>query len=434
MKSCILMFRKLKATLLFGLTMLVLANASFAQNEISQPYSIFGIGVVNKSSNGILNGMGGTSYAMQSPYYINFRNPASYAAFDSLSFVADIAASIYVSSLISSDVSVSQKNTYVRPDYVAIGLPVTRHWRTSVGIVPYSTVGYDMVDSRTVDPIGKVSYEYSGKGGLNQLYWGNAFRLCKGLSIGLNAAYMFGSIYNSSRTEFSGSYFYNTNITDAYHLDGIYLNAGLQYLFKVKDKHQIGLGAVYGNTAYIWARENLLINYYQGTFSAVTTYDTALCDNTSRGNLHIPQSVGGGISYTYKEKISVAADVTWNNWSHYKFMQHSDSLQDAISASVGFQYVPDPLSPKFFKRLAVRVGAHYSTGEFFLRDKPISEFGVSLGIGIPLTTFNTHSSINLMFEYGKMGTMANELVRQNYFRFTLCFTLQEKWYQRMKIE
>ena len=157
-------------------------------------------------------------------------------------------------------------------------------------------------------------------------------------------------------------------------------------------------------------------------------------DNASRGNLHIPQSVGGGISYSYKEKITVAADVTWNNWNRYKFMQHSDSLKDAISASLGFQYVPDPLSPKFFKRLAVRVGAHYSTGEFFLRDKPISEFGVSLGIGIPLNTFITHSSINLLFEYGKMGTLANELVRQNYFRFTLNFTLQEKWYQRMKIE
>ena len=37
--------------------MLLLANVSFAQNEIRQPYSIFGIGVVNKASNGILSGM-----------------------------------------------------------------------------------------------------------------------------------------------------------------------------------------------------------------------------------------------------------------------------------------------------------------------------------------------------------------------------------------
>ncbi len=418
-------------TLLFLLLTLLGLQWTAAQNEISNPYSGFGVGIMNSSSNGILNGMGGTSYAMQSPYYINFRNPASYACYDSLSFVADVGASIYASSL-STD-NLTQKNNYARPDYIAIGLPVTRHWRTSVGVIPFSTVGYDVVSSNTIESIGNVSYQYFGKGGLNQLYWGNAFRLCKGLSIGLNASYMFGSIYNYSNTEFEGSNFYNTHINDAYYIDGIYLTGGIQYFFNIKQNHRIGIGAVYSNTAYIWAKENLLINYYNNAYNDYTTYDTAYT-NSSRGNVHIPQSVGGGLSYSFKEKVTVAADVTWQNWNNYKFMGEGDSLRDAISASLGAQFIPDPLSPKFIKRMAFCVGAKYSTGNFFLHNKPISEFGVSLGFGIPLTTFNTRSNINVVFEYGKMGTLANDLIRQNYFRFSLSFTLQEKWYQRMKLE
>lgn len=124
------------------LTLILIALSLFtaqAQNNISQPYSGFGIGIINKSSNGILDGMGGTSYAIQDPYSINFRNPASYAAFDSLSFVADAAASIYSSVL--SQGTTSQKNSYARPGYITIGLPVTRHWRTSIGIIPFSTIG-----------------------------------------------------------------------------------------------------------------------------------------------------------------------------------------------------------------------------------------------------------------------------------------------------
>jgi hypothetical protein len=39
-----------------------------------------------------------------------------------------------------------------------------------------------------------------------------------------------------------------------------------------------------------------------------------------------------------------------------------------------------------------------------------------------------------MFEYGKMGTLAEDLIKQNYFRVGLCFTLQERWYQRKKLE
>jgi hypothetical protein len=81
-----------------------------------------------------------------------------------------------------------------------------------------------------------------------------------------------------------------------------------------------------------------------------------------------------------------------------------------------------------------RIGGKYSTGDLSLRDKPINELGVSIGVGIPLNTFNTHSSINVMFEYGKAGTLANDLVLQRYFRFSLCFILQERWYQRVKLD
>lgn len=404
-----------------------------AQNEISTPYSSHGIGVLNRSSNGILDAMGGVSYAMQNPYYINFRNPASYAAFDSLSFIADAAASVYSSHL--TEQQISQRNTYAKPGYIAIGLPVTRHWRTSVGIKPFSDIGYGIENSEVIDDIGTVNYTYSGKGGVNQLYWGNAFKICKGLSIGLNVSYLFGSVYSSSNTEFEVGNLFNTYVNDAYFVDGIYLDAGLQYFFNIGEKHRIGIGAVYSNTAYIWAKEKLLVNSYSGTYVPTTLYDTVLFQEGLRGTLNIPQSVGGGLSYTFHDKLTVAADVTWNNWAKFQFMKPShDTLKNSISSSVGIQYIPDPLSNKFFKKMAFRAGGKYSSGELVVRNKPISEFGVCIGVGVPLTTFNTHSSINIMFEYGKTGTLANDLIRQNYFRFSFCFTLQERWYQRVKLD
>ena len=204
------------------------------QNEINSPYSSYGIGDINRSSNGILDAMGGVSYGMQNPYYINFRNPASYAAFDSLSFIADVSASVYVSTLYQN--IKSQQNTYAQPGYLAIGLPVTRHWRTSLGILPFSSVGYDMETTSEIENIGKVTYNYKGNGGIYQLYWGNAFKICKGLSIGLNASYIFGTIYSYRNTAFDGSNYTNTFISDAYQTKGLYLDAGLQYMFNIADE------------------------------------------------------------------------------------------------------------------------------------------------------------------------------------------------------
>ena len=194
------------------------------------------------------------------------------------------------------------------------------------------------------------------------------------------------------------------------------------------------MGAVYSNTAYIWAKEKLLINSYSGSFISTSIYDTVLYKDDLRGTLNIPQSIGAGLSYTFKDKLTVAADVTWQNWANFKFMKPCDSLQNTVMASLGAQFIPDPTSNKFFKKMAFRVGGRYSSGELLLRNKPISEFGVCLGIGVPLTTFNTHSSINILFEYGRTGTLINDLIRQDYFRFSFCFTLQERWYQRVKLD
>jgi hypothetical protein len=402
------------------------------QNEINSPYSSYGIGDINHSSNGMLDAMGGASYGMQSPYFINFRNPASYAAFDSLSFIADVGASVFVSTLAQKQQS--QQNTYMQPGYLALGLPVTQHWRTSLGILPFSSVGYDIEKTTILEDIGEVTYNYNGSGGIYQLYWGNAFKICKGLSIGFNASYLFGTIYNYQNAAFEGSNYTNTLIADAIKIKGIYLDAGLQYMFNIGEDHRIGLGVIYSNTAYIWAKENLLINSYSGVFVETSSYDTVWSEDGISGRLNIPQSIGGGVSYSYKNKLTVAADVTWQNFAKFQFLQPSTSMKNTLSGSLGLQFIQDPYSSRFFKKMAFRLGGKYSTGNLELRNKPITEFGVCLGVGVPLNTFNTHSSINLMFEYGKKGTLANDLVLQNYFRVSFSFSLQERWYQRVKLD
>ena len=87
------MLRKGITLLLFLMTLALLQLQ--AQNNISSPYSGYGVGLLDNVTSAPLAAMGHVSYAMQhNTGYINFRNPASYAAFDSLSFIADAAFSI----------------------------------------------------------------------------------------------------------------------------------------------------------------------------------------------------------------------------------------------------------------------------------------------------------------------------------------------------
>ncbi len=412
--------------------LIALSVDCFAQNEISSPYSRYGVGLVNNTSNATLAAMGGVSYAMQSNNYINFRNPASYVAFDSLTFVGDIGFNVNNIFLKTSELS--QNGTLARLDYIAIGLPLTKHWRTSVGFLPFSDRGYNIIDSRTITNIGAVNYEYSGEGGLMQLYWGNAFKLYKGLSIGLNVSYLFGTLSSIRYEEFSGEYLYNFRIAQKDYADGIYLQAGLQYIANIGESHKLGVGAVYENAAYVWMKRNLLVNRYTNDYSSVVSYDTAYSVLNKKGNMRMPHYVGLGMMYSFKDKLTVGVDVTWQNWSRYTCMGSSDSLKDALVANVGLQYVPDPNSGKFSKNIAIRAGAKYSTGYLQIRNTTISEFSVSVGLGLPFRTFNSKCNLNLMLEYGGMGSLKNDLIRQSYFKVGLNLILVESWYQRVKLD
>ena len=417
---------------LFALALLL--NAS-AQNDISSPYSMYGIGLLSNVTSGAYDAMGKVGYAMQNPYLINFKNPASYVAFDSLSFIGDVAFSIFSSTLSTSNIS--QKATYARPAYFTIGLPVTKHWRTSAGVMPFSNLGYSISDSRSIENVGDVSYLYGGSGGLLQIYWGNAFKLCKGLSIGLNASYIFGNLNYTKSAVIDGENFFNAMSSRTLDLDGIYFSAGLQYFATAKGKHTFGIGLVYENSAYIWARQTDFAYTY--TTSSEIPSDTASYTK-SKGNLQLPQTIGGGFSYQYKDKLWVTADVSWQNWKRFHLSTEamSEDFNNSMSYSIGVQFIPDATSTNYAKKIRLRIGARYTTGHInAVTDgvpTAISDFSVSAGIGLPLKLFTSNSSIGILFEYGSMGTHQNNLLKENYFRFSLHFTLQERWYQRVKLD
>ena len=422
--------------LLFLITFCMLSVFGIAQNDINSPYSSFGMGNLSPQTNIVLGSMGGVGYALQNPYYINFKNPAAFAAFDSLSFIADLAFSITNQQLKTKDLD--SRGSFAQLEYIAIGLPVLPVWRTSVGIKPYSDVGYGILDNRETEDFGKINNHYQGTGGMQLLYWGNAFKVCKGLSLGVNLSYLFGTINTTSFTEYEMENAFNTLKSNFRYLDGIHISGGILYNTTIKEKHTIGIGAVYENTIKLWSRENMITLNYSGAYSVNSTFDTILRrigENAIKTNdAKMPHIVGGGFSYGYKDKLLVSTDLTWQNWKRFGMSNIKDSLKNNLITSLGVQFIPNPLSTKYMKRVNLRLGTRFSTGYIVVKDLPITEFAIAAGIGFPLRTFNTRSSINIMFEYSKLGTVKNNLVLQNYYKLSFNFILQEKWYQRRKLE
>jgi hypothetical protein len=162
------------------------------QVRIASPYSRFGLGDLSDINNAWNLSMGQLSYGMRDPYHVNFGNPASYTAFDSLSFVFDGGFSTDFVSLTTSSQSTSR--TYATVGYLNFGMPVTRWWKSQIGLIPVSDVGYNLGTITQLEGIGDVIHTYTGDGGINRFIWGNGFKILKNLSVGFNFSYVFGNV------------------------------------------------------------------------------------------------------------------------------------------------------------------------------------------------------------------------------------------------
>lgn len=407
---------------------------SKSQNETSSPYSSFGVGILNQQSNATSASMGGVGYAIQEKNNINFKNPASYTNFDSSTFHVDFAFSVINSTLRTDDAE--HQSMRAKFDYLVIGLPITSRWSSSLGVIPFSEVGYNIYDSTEVEHIGKVNYRYSGSGGLMQLFWGNGFKITNHFSLGLNLSYLWGNLNSSKYAEYDDLTIYNSKITQNILVDGMRFNIGLQYRFPLKNRQELMVGISYENSLFMPTREDMTVMNYRGPFALISTFDTVwvrVKEDGIKGKMKLPQFVGVGLGYKVDSRYLFAADFTWQNWKKFSD-DPKDQFHDNLITAIGMQYVPNAKSNRYISKINYRAGFSYSTGYIVIREHPIPSFSISVGAGFPITTFSSSSLINVKLEYGKMGTTSYGLIDDSYWRLTLNINLNEKWYQRVKLD
>ena len=134
--------------------LLLFVEGLFAQANVDSPYSMFGIGQLrDKTMNSRLKGMGGVANAMHGKGLINAENPASYAMIDTTAFLFDAGMYFKTSDFSTSSLSESSNNATF--DFVALAFGATDWWRISLGVQPFSNVGYNLVVNSHKDDVGK---------------------------------------------------------------------------------------------------------------------------------------------------------------------------------------------------------------------------------------------------------------------------------------
>lgn len=368
--------------------------------------------------------MGGVAFGIRNNRSINPANPASYSAVDSLTFMFDLGLSGLFTHF--SDAS-GIKNTFNgNLEYIALQFPITKWLGFSAGLLPYSSVGYEFGQNGivemptniigTTDTIQYTSIFY-GTGGISQVYAGLSFNILNHVSLGVNAYYMFGSINNYRQLSFTNSSYSSLQQSNNIKANKFRFRFGAQFYHTFAEKHNVTLGLVYEYKSKL-----------NGQFQQIETTTTDTTTSSNNG-FDLPAFYGGGLSYTYDDRLTIGIDYSLQDWATANYFGVQDSLRSCQRIAIGAEYRHDPLGKKYSERMLFRIGGHISDPYIDIINSNIKNFGITFGVGFPLR--NTKTYINASFEYGKKGTVST--LREDYCKLTISASFNETWFFKRKL-
>lgn len=434
-------FRNIFTSLLLASATLPLAAQTNGSNS---PYSRYGFGLLGDRGNAFNKGMAGTAYGMQNGKELNTKNPASYAAIDSLTFLFDLGLSMQNDNIAQGGVKTNAKNSSV--DYVTAGFRVAKNVGMSLGLVPFSTIGYNTSSKEEIQASNQVltkTTTFSGDGGLHEAYIGVGWAPFRRFSIGMNAGYLWGDLSHTVLMNFDDS---NINSTrQAYETDIRTYKAdfGLQYVQPLDKKNTLTLGLTYG-LGHDIKRDAYYYNQKVVTGSSASG-DTLVCRNA----FQLPHTLGAGITWTHDNSLRVGVDYTFQKWADMKFpmvvenaagaldyVGRKDLFTDLHKVSLGMEYVKNPEGLRWRQRVRYRAGFSYQTPYTKIGgvDGP-QHFLASVGVALPITNMhNSRSLINFSAQYERVKPKMAGMITENYIRFSIGLTFNERWFMKWKAE
>ena len=421
--------------LLIPFVFLTFSFNSDAQVAINSPYTRFGLGEISQQGFGMSRGMGGTSFAQRFNNQINYLNPASYSAQDTLSFILDFGINGELRELSSQYENVNLKDFNM--EHIAIGFPINRWWGASIGILPYSRIGYNMLLEGTftsTEDLYRVYYE--GNGNLNKFYIGSSVRLGKHLAIGTNLSYIFGTYERNKRVSLPRDASAETMYINKTTIGDLMFNFGIQGFTKIKNGSELTIGVILDNNTKLNGEySSLLINNY------ILSIDTMERYEDQKGKINIPVRFGAGFLYSYKNKLLIAMDYSAQDWSKAQFFGEADSLTASSSIRFGLQYTPVSVDEvrraSYWKRISIRAGGFYNKTYLDINGQQLENYGMTFGIGIPWKNERnllTKTSFNISYQLGWQGSLKNGLVKETYQVLSIGFTLYDFWFIKPKYD
>ena len=399
-------------------------NKSFSQSKntlSSSPYSLYGLGISNELNTGKTNALGRTGIALTSSISINNLNPASYAAIPLNRFFYDVGLQYEINELEDKGGEDIQKNGNF--SNLAFALPLNKRSGIGLSLLPYTRIGYSIsgFESSIEGSTNTYYTSINGYGGLNDLKLSYGYALLDNLRLGATASVLFGKVTETETNVISTN---TLLLKEDNHYSGFRLGLGVQYDIS----KALSIGSIINLPTILKGDQyQEVYQYYYGTL--ISSVD----DQNDIPSFSLPLEIGVGFNARVLKYLSITGDYRREFWNTTTQTDGIGTYIDKDFFGVGADFTPGGNHLVYANHIRYRAGFNYDSGNLIVAGNPVSNFALSLGLGLPTKT-GSNSMFNLMYSYGTKGQVSDGLIKEKYHLLSLNLSLEDIWFLKPKFD
>lgn len=421
------------------------------QNVVGQssPYSLGSLGLMKSAGFTQHDLMGGLSGSIRAQNDFSLVNPASLSALEQTS----LQTGSFINFIDQKSATKRKTDSYGDFGQFALGLPISvkKHIAFAAGINRMTLIDY-IIPSTSTENGKDVINIFSGQGGVNRFQTALGVQVIKGLSIGLETSFLFGSSEELVDKQFpSDRELFSTRNTKTNFYSGVRYTAGVQYTGQIFKTKQITLGihATPASTMKI-SRDELVTTYnYLGNFyvDTISNRKDATFDQDLPLDLGLSLSIGKkdvwsfGVEYNnakWADAVPRANDNPYFNQETYTiggYWQAKDQRNERNTSRA-------EKTKDYLKNTRLYYGV--STQKLYtgVVDNQVQQMTMSLGVGLPIyKQYSIEgvkavmvSRLNIGFDYTIRGNTEPGMIQENIFGIKFGLSLSDKWFIKRKYQ
>jgi len=385
----------------------------------SSPYSYFGIGTFNNVDNARNISLGNTGIALESPDYINSKNPASITTIGLQNVIYDVGGTLKYDNISSNQGS----DKRINGNFTNLGLAMRISNRVSIGasVQPTTSTNYKFVSTIPVEGTsGNYPITYEGSGGITNLGVTAGYKINNNWSVGGKVKNNFGTISRLETITVNSDLEISRNVR----YTGFSYGLGTQFnKYFSKERLQLTLGAIVNFKSNLNAKGETVYTENKDYTNSITT-------KLSSKDSTLPLEMGIGVSVLKNDRYRFSFDYTQSKWSEVKNTITNEKYYNQNVYGLGFELLPEKKNPtNVSEALIYRFGLNYDKGYYKINNREINKLQATFGVGVPMNKI----VLNIGYGYGKRGAFSNIAIKENYHMLNISIDFLDKWFTKRYI-